>query len=116
MGGIYRQAIWCNADVFVMPVEGGEVKQLTYFSGGDNVSSWSWDSKYIYFTSTCMGRASSYKVRINGGTAQHVFGYEFFLNDHNVFEHPSSGELFFNDTWDSSNQVCNANDKLAGPV
>ncbi len=37
-----------NADVFVMPLEGGEVKQLTYFSGTDEVSSWSWDSKTIY--------------------------------------------------------------------
>jgi tricorn protease len=25
--------------------------------------------------------------------------------DHGLFEHPSSGEIFFNDTWESSNQV-----------
>ncbi len=94
-----------NADVFLMPVSGGDIKQLTWFSGTDDVSSWSWDSKYIYFTSNRDSRQSSYKVSINGGTAQRVFGNNFFLYDHNVFEHPSSGELFFNDTWESSNQV-----------
>ena len=40
-----------NADIFLMPLEGGEVKQLTFYSGVDIVSSWSWDSKYIYFSS-----------------------------------------------------------------
>ena len=93
-----------NSDVYIMPFEGGDIKQLTYYSGGDNVSSWSWDSKYIYFTSSRMGQISSYKVSINGGTAQRVFGDYFFLYDHNVFESPT-GELFFNDTWESSNQV-----------
>ena len=93
-----------NSDVYIMPFEGGDIKQLTYYSGGDNVSSWSWDSKYIYLTSSRMGQISSYKVSINGGTAQRVFGDYFFLYDHNVFESPT-GELFFNDTWESSNQV-----------
>jgi tricorn protease len=94
-----------NSDVYVMPFEGGDIKQLTYYSGADNVSSWSWDSKNIYFTSSRMGQQSSYKVSINGGTAQRVFGDYFFLYDHNVFENPKTGELFFNDTWESSNQV-----------
>ncbi|WP_202628626.1 PD40 domain-containing protein [Sediminibacterium soli] len=45
-----------NADVFVIPFSGGEVKQLTYHSGTDEVNSWSWDSKTIYFTSNRMGQ------------------------------------------------------------
>lgn len=94
-----------NPDVFIVPLNGGEVKQLTYFSGSDDVSSWSWDSKTIYFTSARLSRQSSYKVSINGGTATPVFNRNFFLNDHNVFENPVTGELFFNDTWESSNQL-----------
>ena len=94
-----------NADVYVMPLNGGEIKQLTYYSGTDEVSSWSWDSKIIYFTSNRFSRQSTYTVNINGGTAVPVFQRYFFLNDHNVFENPISGELFFNDTWESSNQV-----------
>ncbi|HEX8332689.1 MAG TPA: S41 family peptidase [Segetibacter sp.] len=94
-----------NADVYLMPVNGGEIKQLTYFSGTDDVSSWSWDSRSIYFTSGRLSRLSSYKVNINGGTATPVFARNYFLDDHNVFENPSTGELFFNDTWESSNQL-----------
>jgi len=94
-----------NPDVYVMPIAGGDIKQLTYFSGTDDVCSWSWDSKFIYFTSSRDSRQSSYKVSINGGTAQRLFGDNFFLYDHNIFEHPTSGEIFFNDTWESSNQV-----------
>src|SRR4051812_24792295 len=36
-----------NADVFLIPLSGGEVKQITYHSSNDDVTSWSWDSKYI---------------------------------------------------------------------
>lgn len=94
-----------NADVYLVPLNGGEVKQLTFFSGADEVSSWSWDSKHIYFSSTRYSRQSSYQVPITGGTATPVFNRNFFLNDHNVFENPVTRELFFNDTWESSNQL-----------
>ncbi|MEO6916750.1 MAG: hypothetical protein ABI151_14900, partial [Chitinophagaceae bacterium] len=94
-----------NPDVYIMPLDGGEVRQLTWFSGTDDVSSWSWDSKNIYFTSNRLTRSSTYKVSIAGGTATPVFGQNFFLNDHNVFENPTNGEIFFNDTWESSSQL-----------
>ena len=94
-----------NGDVFVIPVNGGEVRQITWHSGTDEVSSWSWDSKFIYFNSGRMGQAAGYKVSVNGGTAQRVFGNYFFQYDHNLVEHPSSGEIFFNDTWESGGQA-----------
>jgi tricorn protease len=94
-----------NADVYIMSANGGEIRQLTYHSGGDDVNSWSWDSKYLYFTSGRMGAQSGYKVSVEGGTPVRVFGNYYFQYDHNLFEHPSSGEIFFNDTWESSNQV-----------
>lgn len=94
-----------NADVFVMPANGGEVKQITYHSSGDEVTSWSWDSKYIYFNSGRMGQVAGYKVSADGGTPQRVFGNYYFQYDHNLLEHPTSGEIFFNDTWESSNQA-----------
>jgi tricorn protease-like protein len=48
-----------NADVYIMPLAGGDIKQLTFHSAGDDMNSWSWDSKKIYFTST---RAGSSRV------------------------------------------------------
>ncbi|MEI9959155.1 MAG: hypothetical protein WDM90_23220 [Ferruginibacter sp.] len=94
-----------NADVFVMPVNGGDVKQVTYHSANDEVTSWSWDSKSIYFNSVRMGQVAGFKVSADGGTPQRVFGNYFFQFDHNLIEHPASGEIFFNDTWESSNQA-----------
>lgn len=92
-----------NSDVFVMPVNGGDVKLITYHSGVDDVTGWSWDSKSIYFNSSRMGQSTGFKVSADGGTPTRVFGSNFFQYDHNLVEHPS-GEIFFNDTWESSNQ------------
>lgn len=94
-----------NADVYVMPVNGGDVKQITYHSGNDEVASWSWDSKSIYFNSNRTGQVAGYKVGVEGGTPVRVFGNYYFQYDHNLTEHPSTGEIFFNDTWESISQV-----------
>lgn len=102
-----------NADVFVMSLNGGEVKQITFHSANDDVDSWSWDSKNIYFTSSRYSRSAGYKVSMNGGTPTRVFGDNYFQYDHNLVEHPTSGEIFFNDTWESSNQA--ARKRYKGP-
>ncbi len=93
-----------NADVYVMPVNGGEVKQVTFHSASDEVSSWGWDSKTIYFTSNRYSRMSGFTVSRTGGTPQKIFGDYFFQYDHNLVEHPKTGEIFFSDTWESSFQ------------
>ena len=93
-----------NADVYVMPVNGGDIKQITWHSANDEVSSWSWDGQSIYFNSNRYGAPAGFKVPASGGTPQRVFGNYFFQYDHNLVEHPTSGEIFFNDTWESSNQ------------
>lgn len=93
-----------NADVYVMPLAGGEIKQLTFHSATDEVNNWSWDSKKIYFTSSRMGQISAFTVPLTGGTAQRLFGDHFFLLDHGIAEHPS-GDIYFNDTWESANQA-----------
>ncbi|HTH30903.1 MAG TPA: hypothetical protein VL946_06100, partial [Lacibacter sp.] len=94
-----------NADVFVMPLNGGEVKQITFHSSNDEVASWSWDGKSIYFNSGRAGQIAGFKVASTGGTPQRVFGSNFFQYDHNLVEHPTTGEIFFNDTWESANQT-----------
>ena len=94
-----------QGDIYIMPATGGDVKQITYHNANDEVTSWGWDSKTIYFNSGRMGQIAGYKVSTDGGTAQRVFGDYFFQYDHNLTEHPTSGEIFFNDTWESSNQV-----------
>lgn len=93
-----------NADVYVMPLEGGTIRQLTFHDAADLVESWTWDSQHIYLTSSAYNGGTTYKIALNGGTPVRVFKH-FFNRTHNVIEHPSSGELFFNDTWESDNQA-----------
>lgn len=94
-----------NADIYIMPIGGGEIRQLTWHSGNDELSSWSWDSKTVYFNSNRMGQIAGFTVNTAGGTPKRVFGDYFFQYDHNLVEHPQTGEIFFNDTWESNNQV-----------
>ncbi|HYC28204.1 MAG TPA: hypothetical protein VEB42_05295, partial [Chitinophagaceae bacterium] len=94
-----------NPDIYVMPINGGDIRQVTYHSGSDEMSSWTWDSKSVYFTSGRMGQMSGFKVPITGGTPQRIFGDYFFQYDHNLVENPVTGEIFFNDTWESSSQA-----------
>ncbi|MBS1528004.1 MAG: PD40 domain-containing protein, partial [Bacteroidetes bacterium] len=89
-----------NNDVYIMPMGGGDIKQLTCHDANDQVDSWSWDSKSIYFTSNRYNSFSEYKVSIDGGTPKRLFG-NYFNTIHGVVEHPTSGELFFSDTWES---------------
>lgn len=93
-----------NADVFLMPIEGGEVKQLTFHSAGDAMESWSWDSKSVYIRSSRQGAATAYKLGIEGGNPVRLFSH-YFNQLHNIAEHPTSGEIFFNDTWESSSMA-----------
>ncbi|HMR92143.1 MAG TPA: S41 family peptidase, partial [Chitinophagaceae bacterium] len=93
-----------NGDIFLVPVNGGEVKQITWHSSHDEVTGWSWDSKYIYFNSGRMGQVAGFKVSVAGGTPQRIFGNYFFQYDHNLVEHPD-GSIYFNDTWESGNQA-----------
>ncbi len=89
-----------NTDVFLMPLHGGEIVQLTFYDSFDHVESWSWDSQWIYFSSNRYNQYSTYKVSVNGGTPQRIFNH-YFHTVHNLFEHPNSGELFFNEGWES---------------
>ncbi|WP_428328554.1 S41 family peptidase [Mucilaginibacter sp.] len=89
-----------NNDVYIMPLAGGDIKQLTYNDAGDEVDSWSWDSKSIYYTSSMYNQFSEYKIGITGGTPSRLFS-NYFNTIHGVFEHPQTGELFFSNTWES---------------
>ncbi|MBC3845120.1 PD40 domain-containing protein [Winogradskyella echinorum] len=91
-----------NKDVYVMPINGGDIKQLTFHDASDDVDSWSWDSKNIFFTSSRYNRFSGYKVAINGNTPTRLFEH-YFNNVHNVVSHPKTGEIFFNESWESKN-------------
>jgi tricorn protease len=88
-----------NYDVFVLPLGGGDIRQLTFHDANDEMDSWSWDSQKIYFTSGRYNRFGSYSVSLQGGTAERLFGH-YFNTTHHVVETPN-GELLFNNSWES---------------
>lgn len=88
-----------NYDIYLMPLAGGDIRQLTHHDANDEVDGWSWDSQTIYFTSGRYNRFTSYQVDVNGGTAKRLFPH-YFNTIHHVVETPS-GELLFNNTWES---------------
>lgn len=87
-----------NMDVYVMPLAGGDIRQLTAHDAADEVDSWSWDSKTIYFTSTRYNRMGGYQVPLKGGTATRLFPH-FFNYTSGIIATPT-GELLFNDSWE----------------
>ncbi|MEO5941806.1 MAG: S41 family peptidase [Ferruginibacter sp.] len=99
----FSNAQFGNADVYVMPLQGGDIKRLTFHAANDIVESWTWDSKNIFITSSRYSRMSTYKISINGGTPAHVFSKDYFDYTHNAFENPVTGEIFFGNTWESFN-------------
>jgi tricorn protease len=92
-----------NSDLYIMPMDGGEIRQLTFHQAADEVEGWSWDSETIYFTSARENRFSTWSVSKDGGTPQRLFSH-YHNTDHNLAELPG-GELVFNTSWESKNQA-----------
>ncbi|HKL07441.1 MAG TPA: S41 family peptidase [Bacteroidales bacterium] len=90
-----------NADVYILPVHGGEITQLTYHEANDYVDSWSWNSKTINFTSNRYNVIGSYKIAVNGGTPKRLFGDNYFNNAHHLAELPEENAYLFTESWES---------------
>lgn len=91
-----------NNDVYIMPIEGGVITQLTFHQSSDTMTSWSWDSDTIYFTSDRYNSRTSYSIARTGGTPIRLFDH-YFNTIHNLVEHPKTKDLYFNESWESSN-------------
>lgn len=65
-----------NSDVFIISINGGQPKRLTFHSSRDTVIGWTDDNKYVLFTSyreTQNGRTGQlYKVSVDGGLPEKV--------------------------------------------
>lgn len=92
-----------NKDIFVMPLIGGPIQQLTYHQATDEMESWSWDSETIYFTSNAYNNYASFSINRNGGTPIPLFT-NYFNNTNGLVETPA-GEYLFTNSTESANQV-----------
>lgn len=60
-----------NGDVYTINLLTGKLTRITYDDGGDEVSNWSKDGKYLYFGSTSRdisGMRDVFRVKASGGT------------------------------------------------
>jgi len=53
-----------NDDIYVMPVEGAQPVQITRHPGTDTSPSWSWDGRWISFSSTRSGEPELWAIKI----------------------------------------------------
>lgn len=90
-----------NSDVYIMPLKGGKITQLTFHQASDRVSSWNWDSKTINIRSNRYNLMTNYTISINGGTPKRTFGH-YFNRVHNVIQHPKTNDIYFNESGESS--------------
>lgn len=74
-----------NLDVYVMELATGTLRRLTHDSGSEELTGWSADSRWVYFTSSAedvSGMSDVFRVRASGGTPMAVaadrYETEFF--------------------------------------
>lgn len=74
-----------NGDIYVLTLETGELKRLTFDDGAESLSAWSADGKMLYFHLTSRdisGMNDIYRVPLTGGTPMPVtadrYASEFF--------------------------------------
>jgi tricorn protease len=96
----FAASIEGNSNLYVLPLDGGPIRQLTFNDARDEPTSWSWDSKFIYFNSTRYNSVSTYRVSLQGGTPTGLFNH-YFTIAHDAVEHPQTNELLFTNTWES---------------
>jgi len=89
-----------NNNIYVVPVKGGDVRQLTFHDAGDIPVSWSPDSKNIYFESGRYNSISAYSVSVEGGTPKRLFS-GFFNTIAGVVENPVTGDFYFTESTES---------------
>ncbi len=58
--------------IWVVPIEGGEARQLTQGEGSDSRPRWSPDGRSIAFISTRGGKSQIWTIPVNGGEAQQL--------------------------------------------
>lgn len=92
-----------NYDIYLLPVDGGQIKQLTFHQAKDEMENWSWDSKTIYYTSNQNNNFGSFKIDINGKTPQPLFT-NYFNTTNGLVETPK-GEYIFTNSTESANQT-----------
>ncbi len=86
-----------NGDIYLLTIATGELKRLTFDDAADELSGWSRDGKYIYFSSTgrdIAGMRDVYRVPVQGGTPMTVTD-DRYVNEFFAMPSPDGKTLAF---------------------
>ncbi|HEY1114046.1 MAG TPA: LpqB family beta-propeller domain-containing protein [Chitinophagaceae bacterium] len=86
-----------NGDIYVLHMVTGAVERLTWDDGFDEVSAWSRDGKYLYFSSTSRdiaGMRDVFRVKATGGTPVTVSGNRY-VNEYFAAPAPDGKSVAF---------------------
>lgn len=95
-----------NGDIYLLTLETGAIKRLTYDDGSEVLNAWSRDSKMVYFQSTSRdisGMNDVYRVAITGGTPMAVTA-DRYANEFYSAPSPDGKTLAFSARGIASNQ------------
>src|SRR5215467_5034379 len=63
-----------NGDIYILTIDTGDLKRITFDDGNDQLDAWSADGKWLYFTSGSrdIGTTDIFRVSSDGGTPMQV--------------------------------------------
>ena len=86
-----------NGDIYVLDFATGDLKRLTFDDAPDQLEAWSYDGKWIYFSSVARevsGNVDIYRVSADGGTPMMVSA-DRYLNEWSAAPSPNGADMAF---------------------
>ncbi len=87
-----------NGDIYVLNLEDGDLKRITFEDGADQLDGWSRDGVWLYFSSSSRDISGSndlYRVRAEGGTPMTITA-DRYTNEFNGAPSPDGKTIAFN--------------------
>jgi tricorn protease len=95
-----------NGDIYVLTMDTGDLKRLTFDDAGDQLNNWSRDGKWLYFHSgskDISGRGDILRISSEGGTPMQVTA-DRYTNEFFAAPSPDGSTLAFNARGNASGQ------------
>src|SRR5262249_27428614 len=86
-----------NGDIYVLNLQSGELKRITWDDQPDQLDAWSKDSRWIYFSSVSRdisGMSDLFRVSVTGGTPMQVSG-DRYVNEFFAAAAPNGKSIAF---------------------
>jgi Tol biopolymer transport system component len=86
-----------NGDIYVLTLDTGELRRVTFDDGGEQLDAWSRDGEWLYFSSTARdisGMNDIFRVRATGGTPMQVSA-DRFTSEFSAAPAPDGATLAF---------------------